>query len=132
MPKPTMRQIELKVAEFERAGGGWSVQPGTDEWRSAVLLLAAHFCHCYDVEGLAEFTGYDPVWIAVRKTRLEANGIWFNNQDYQDWFQVDGYGCICFWSDVLVAQGFARRVIDEGGQMCWGKALDAPPLTTTA
>lgn len=113
----TIRQIELKVVEFSKTGKDWQVQRGSDEWKSAVLLLAAYYTGGHEVTDLAAFTGFDAEWITERKERLEANGVWVAGQTYEQWFAPGGV--VGFWADVLVAEGIVRRIPGEFGQIQW-------------
>jgi hypothetical protein len=100
---------ELKDFEQEVTRLDESLSREDAAFKTAVLLLVATV-HGQDTKKLAEFTGYDPLFIEPIKTNLRKARIWLRNGkiDCGEWFEEDTGG-IAFWMHVACAQGFLDR-----------------------
>lgn len=113
-------QIEEKLREFLAAAN--QADLAGEERRIARLLLAADLAQTTNPFTLAMTLEDDRDWIAAQASTLEAAGIWYagrsNTQHY--WKPA---GAMALIADVLVAQGKARRIVSEFGQINYG-----PPI----
>jgi hypothetical protein len=89
------------------------IEPGSDTYRSAVLLLAG-LEYGQNIDMLARRAGIDRSFVAKAARRLIDNGVWVGGRTVSEWTALDEASG-AFWNDVAVGEGkLCRRTLPDG------------------
>jgi hypothetical protein len=113
-----MARLEAWTARIRRYNA--DVEPHSDRFRAAILLLAALEIG-HNVDALARFTRLDRAFVAKCARRLIDNGVWSGGRTVADW-TADDEASGAFWNDVAVAEGKLNRRASADGVLEWAPA----------
>jgi hypothetical protein len=101
-PAMTLKQIEAEVRRMDP-----NVEPGSDTFKTAVILLSALVVGA-NTRRVVAFTGYAKEEVEARATNLKQCGIWKGGKTHSDWDDPE-HGGVAFWMDCCVADGMLKR-----------------------
>lgn len=106
-----LEHVKLAILELEP-----DLDATSQDFRTAVILMAAAFIVGPRIDLLVAFTGYPRPAVAEISRRMRANGLWRDDgvRAY-DWFDGDKVTG-AFWMDCLVADGVLHIERSEDGE----------------
>lgn len=113
--RASVQSLEGRIRRYNS-----DIDPGSDTFRAAVLLLAS-LEYGQNVELLARRTGYPRSFVAKCARRLIDNGVWSEGRMVASWSPQDEASG-AFWNDVAVAEGKLCRRANPDGEIEWAPA----------
>jgi len=106
-----LEHVKLGIQELDP-----DLDPKSQEFRTAVILMAAAYMVGPRIDLLVAFTGYPLPHVAEISRRMRANGLWSDvGVSTAGWFEGDRVTGV-FWADCLVADGLVHVERTEEGE----------------
>jgi hypothetical protein len=110
-----LEHVKLGIQELDP-----DLDPKSQEFRTAVILMAAAYMVGPRIDLLVAFTGYPLPYVAEISRRMRANGLWSDvGVSTAGWFEGDRVTGV-FWADCLVADGLVHVGHTEEGEEEYG------------